>query len=1040
MRAGRIHRALLAAAALLPAPAAAAPGARFARLSVEQGLSQNTVQAVLQDHVGFLWFGTEEGLNRFDGYSFVVFKHDPADPHSLPHDAISALHEDGRRRLWVGTWRGLSLFDRATETFAAVAGIRQRVTAIADGPDGRLWVGTDGDGLFAVDTTERAVQYRHRDDDPASLASNAVSALRFDRQGRLWIGTRNAGLDVMEDGGAKHFRHHLGEQAVYGLAEDAAGSLWIATYGSGLSVRDPGSGRFRQFRHHPGDRANLGSDRLTCVLAGRSGSVWVGTDGAGVRRYDAATGRFVALVHEAADPFSPSQDVIRTLYEDAHGQLWVGTYLGGVNLLERERESFAYFTHRAGDPTGLADPVVTSFLEDARGRLWVGTERGFLHRYDRAAGTFARYRFPSAEAGGVAILALHEDERGRIWAGTYGGGLGRFDPERGSFAVHLPGAEVWAMAEAGGGALWLATGALERFDADRGLITTRHRPPGPEGHSGLRALLRDRRGDVWVGTESGLHVLRQGAAGLAGHRRPGSEGTRQDGAVALHEDRQGRLWVGTHGGGLHRVDPESGEVTAYRSFPSNVVYAVEEDSAGRLWVGTNRGLSRLDPATSEVQNFDLTTGLRSLQFRIGASLRTRRGELMFGSSDGFYDFNPEALTPDTAAPPLVLTSMRVLDRTVSLTRAPSTVDRIALTHRDTVLSLEFAALDHTLPRRNQYAYRMEGLSDAWIPLGGAREVTFTGLDPGRYVFQVKASNSHGVWSESPGAALEIVIQPPWWRTWWFQAASASLLAGLLLALHRARVRHLTADIAERQRTQELRESLRRSETMSAMGTLVAGVAHEVRNPLFSISANLEVLDTEIRRQQPCAETLSIIHAEVRRLRELMEELLAYGRPFSLHCTEEALGEVLGDAAGACDLLARRAEVTLANEVSPALPPVSVDRRRMVQVFQNLLENAIQHSPPGGRILACARGVWWEGRLWLECSIVDGGPGFQPQDLPRLFEPFFTRRHGGTGLGLSIVQRIVTAHGGAVTAENREEGGACMVVRLPAGGFPGRASA
>jgi ligand-binding sensor domain-containing protein/signal transduction histidine kinase len=1034
MRAGRIHRAVLAAALGLPAAAAAAPGARFARLSVEQGLSQNTVQAVLQDHVGFLWFGTEEGLNRFDGYAFVVFRHDPADARSLPHDAISALHEDRQRRLWVGTWSGLSVFDRGTESFTAVAGIRQRVTAIAEGPDGGLWVGTDGDGLFAVDAAQRAVQYRHAEGDPTSLASNAVSALLLDRQGRLWIGTRNAGLDLMEGGGAPRFRHHLGRDAVYGLAEDAAGSLWIATYGSGLSVRDPGSGRLRRFRHRPADRSNLGSDRLTCVLAGRSGSVWVGTDGAGVRRFDATTGRFVALVHEAADPFSPSQDVVRTLYEDAHGQLWVGTYLGGVNLLERERQSFAYFTHRAGEPASLADPVVTSFLEDAQGRLWVGTERGWLHRYDRAGGTFARYRFPSAEAGGVAILALHQDGRGRIWAGTYGGGLGRFDPDRGSFAVHLRGAEVWAMADADGGALWLAaTRALERFDADRGVITARHVPPGPEGHSGLRALLRDHRGDVWVGTESGLHVLRRGAAGLASHRQPGRSGVRQDGAVALHQDGQGRLWVGTHGGGLLRVDPESGAATAYRSFPSNVVYAVEEDSSGRLWVGTNRGLSRLDPATSEVQNFDLTTGLRSLQFRIGASLRTRRGGLLFGSSDGFYDFNPEALTPDTAAPPLVLTSMRVLDRTVSLTRAPSRIDRVALTHRDKVVSLEFAALDHTLPRRNQYAYRMEGLSDAWIPLGGSREVTFTGLDPGRYLFQLKASNSHGVWSESPGAALEIVIQPPWWRTWWFRAASAAVLAGLLLALHRARVRHLTADLAERQRTQELRESLRRSETMSAMGTLVAGVAHEVRNPLFSISANLEVLDTEIRRQQPCAETLEVIHSEVRRLRALMEELLAYGRPFDLHCTEEALGEVLGDAAGACGLLARRAEVTLWNDVSGALPPVRVDRRRMVQVFQNLLENAIQHSPRGGRIRAHGHEVWREGRLWLECSIVDSGPGIEPQDLPRLFEPFFTRRHGGTGLGLSIVQRIVTAHGGAVTAENRQEGGACLVVRLPAGG-------
>jgi signal transduction histidine kinase len=457
-----------------------------------------------------------------------------------------------------------------------------------------------------------------------------------------------------------------------------------------------------------------------------------------------------------------------------------------------------------------------------------------------------------------------------------------------------------------------------------------------------------------------------------------------------------------------------------------VVYAIEEDAAGRLWLSTNQGLVRFDAASGAVESFDLTNGLHSLQFRFGAGLRTRAGRLLFGSSDGFYDFNPEALTPDSHAPPLVLTALRVFNEAVKLPQALSTLERLTLSHRDKVFSLEFAALDRTLPRRNRYAYRMEGLSEQWIQLGGKREVTFTNLDPGRYVFQVKASNSDGVWSEAPGAGLEIVVAPPFWRTAWFRVLSGALLAGVLLAAHVARVRHLKADMA-------LRESLRRSETMSAMGSLVAGVAHEVRNPLFSISANLDLLDTELKRQQPCGETLAIIDSEVRRLRELMEELLEYGRPFSLQCTREPLTEVLAEAAEACGLLARRRDVTLANDISPQLPLATVDRRRLAQVFQNLLENAIQHSPPGSRICASGREVWRDGRLWVECAIVDSGPGFQPQDLPRLFEPFFTKRHGGTGLGLSIVQRIVAAHGGAVAAQNREEGGARMIVSLPADG-------
>lgn len=814
--------------AVLPAAAWGEPPPRFTRLSVEDGLSQGTVQAILQDHVGFLWFGTEEGLNRFDGYSFRVFRHDPKDPRSLPDSMISALHEDRQKRLWVGTQNGLAALDRETETFVRVPSVRERVSTIVEDPDGTLWIGSVGEGVFRRDAVSGVfVQHTPDPRNPASLASHMVSVLHRDRQGRLWIGTRDAGLDLIEDvGGAdrpaaeRRFVHHrhdprdarsLPHNDVLGLVEDGSGNIWVATNGGGLSALDP---KTRLFRRHRAAGSDRGADLLTRLLMDGSGVLWIGSGGAGVQRYEPASNRSFTYRHGPADPRSLSSNVVRSIYEDAAGQIWVGTENGGVNLLKRAHHAFTYVTHSPGDASSLADAGVASFLEDARGRIWVGTEGGWLHRFEPQSGALLRYRFPSAKMGGAAVLSLAQDRRGRIWAGTYRGGLGQFDPERGTFTIyaHRPGDprgsvddSIWAISVEEDGALWLGTNTgLVRFDPEQGESTLHHETYTPGGltYTGVRALLRDRQGNLWVGTLGGLNVRLRGGAGFVRYRHDERDPhSLSSGAVmALHEDRQGHVWVGTLGGGVNRLDPAAGTFTTYRDFPSSAVYRIEEASAGRLWLSTNHGLSRLDPATGRVENFDLTSGLQSLQFHLGASLRTRGGRLMFGSANGFYHFDPDSIRPAVSAPPVVLTYMRPIGDPRSQPIPISTRAEVAVRPDDSAFSLEFAAMDHAVPRRNQYAYRMDGLTGEWIELGARREVTFTNLDPGSYVFRVKASNSDGVWGPA-SAALRIVVAPPFWHTWWFRGLLAAAVALAVVLVHRLRVRQLTARLEERGRTE-----------------------------------------------------------------------------------------------------------------------------------------------------------------------------------------------------------------------------------------------
>jgi PAS domain S-box-containing protein len=807
----------------------ATPSPHFTHLSVEQGLSQSTVQAILQDHAGFIWFGTEEGLNRYDGYTVIVFKHDPKNPESLPDDMVSALHEDREGRLWVGTEHGLCLFDRRTEGFTRVPPVLDRVTGIVEDSDGSLWVGAEGGGVFQRDPHTGA--FRHYQPDPhnpASLVSFRVSALLRDRHNRLWVGTRDGGLELLTEGGK--FLHHrkgadnaksLSGDNVWSIAEDKKGDLWVAVFGGGLNVLDHKTGALRQYRHRANDPSSLPTDLVTSLLVDSSGTLWVGTDGAGVLQYDPEADRFVALTHDATDPSSLSTNVVRILYEDVQQQLWVGTYLGGANLLKKPRGAFDYFTHTATEPSGLSDPSVASFLEDAEGRIWVGTEQGWLNRFEFKTGTFVRYRFPSAIAGGSAIMALHQDRQRRIWVGTYREGLSRFDPASGAFKAYkhkandpksLSDDEIWAIAEDKDGMLWLGTNAgVDRFDPDRGIVTKHMDTLTSEGSSiaGVRALLFDRMGNLWVGSLGGLDLLRPNDDKFIRYRHDehNPHTLSDDVVMSLYEDRHRRLWVGTLGSGLNLLDPATGVFTSYKDFASNVIYGIQEDSSGRLWLSTNRGLARFDVTGGSIDNFDLANGLESLQFHPGASLKTRGGRILFGSVDGFYDFNPDSVKLDTYAPPVVLTSLNILNEPVKLTAALSTRDTITLHHQDKIFTLEFAALDYTFPRRNRYAYRMEGFSDEWAQLGTKREVTFTNLDPGRYVFRFKASNSDGVWNEASTQSVTVMIEPPLWGTWWFRGLSVVTFALLIFAGHRIRIRRLTAYIAQRRRAEDaLRDS------------------------------------------------------------------------------------------------------------------------------------------------------------------------------------------------------------------------------------------
>ena len=1069
---------------------------RFEHLSIDQGLSQNSVFAILQDRTGFLWFGTQDGLNRFDGYRFEVLRRDPADANSLSHNHVRALHEDSGGMLWIGTRDGgLNRYDRRHRTFKRY---RHRpddphslshdlVWAIHEDASGRLWVGTRGGGLSRLDDPEtgRFTNLRHDPGNPRSLSDDRVRAIHEDRDRTLWLGS-DKGLNRLDpdtlavtryllapvgDGAIDstmvlsvhrdvrdrfwvgtqyglvrfhppgegfagearepftYYRHdpsrpnEPSRDSVWDLHEDDRGRLWLATYGGGLLIFDPESETFIRHRHDPNRPRSLSEDKVVDLFEDRSGAFWAGTSGGGLNKLSFRTKAFEHIGRGRGAGPGLSDDMVMSIHEDRQGILWIGTWTGGLNRLDRGGDTVATYRADPDDARKLAYRDVRAILEDSRGRLWVGTERGGLHRFDRATESFIRYRHDPGDPGSLRdndAWVLHEDRAGTLWVGTYGGGLSRYrDPDD----------------------------AFSHFFHDAA-------DPHSLSSDVVRALCEDAEGFLWVGTGGGgLNRLDPGRSGrFVRFRHATGDATRlsSDEILSIAQDRAGRLWIGTHGGGLNRLvgDPSAdgagtGEIrfrhyTEAHGLPSNVVYGILEDAEGALWMSTNRGLARFDPATETFRNYDVTDGLQSNEFNSGAYFENSRGEMFFGGIHGVNAFRPEQIRDNPFVPPVVLTSFKVFNEDVVLDTELARLPSVVLEHDQSVVSFEFAALSFTAPQKNRYAYQLSGFRDRWIELGTERDVTFTNLDPGTYTLRVRGSNDDGVWNRD-GLTLKVVVEPPFWRTWWFTALSALAAAGLLLASHRLRTRRmrrhnlaLKAEVAERKRAESALERLvGELETKNVelearnaeMERFTYTLSHDLKTPLVTIKGFLGLLKRDVAagNAERVARDVRQIAGAADRMARLLGELLELSRVGRVTHVPETVG-LTRLAHEAAEMVAERiAARGVELEIEPEMPAVFGDRARLLEVFQNLIDNAVTFmgDQPAPRIEISARLRGGE----VLCRVRDNGIGIDPRYHENVFG-LFNRLDpdiDGTGIGLALVKRIVEVHGGRVWVESEGEG-------------------
>lgn len=1058
------------AVVLVAAGAAAAPPqeARFAAYSIRDGLSQNTVSALVQDHHGFLWIGTWDGLNRFDGYEFRVYRPDPDDEGAISDSLVSALALTPDGNLWIGTRHGgLNHYHRARDRFLVLptgegpaALPSKRIEALLVAQDESLWAATDNGVFRILGPPERPTIER--------VMPGRSMALAQGPDGVVWIG--------MEDGAL--YRHEGGEPvpvslwqddppvAIRAILADRADETWIATFSAEV-FRVQGDDVVTRFPLGVGDEHEPG--RFRSLARDPDGGLWVGGLGAGLVYFDPDSNTRRAFSQQRLDPHGLQHDDVLALLVDRERTLWIGTLSGGLARLVLGGTGLLHYRHQPEQPHSLNHNTVTAFAQLADGTLLVGTDGGSINALDAETGRFTVMRIAADGGEGIArVWALHLDRREGLWAGTWGGGLYHRPAGADEFAAvaSVPGKIITSLA-GDGESLWVgsADGGLAQLDL-AGTLLAHHLlgdAPGVAGSISVTSLLAEPGGDLWVGTWSaGVARLEPDTGRLAWlHDATGSARQPQHRVRALARGRDGVLWVGT-AAGLGRIDPERQRIEhlgTRHGLPGGTIYGIVEDGDGRLWLSTNSGLVRFDPANPGTRLFTPEEGVQDYEFNGGAYIALPGGRAAFGGVNGFNIVDPAAVRPASTPAKVVITDFMLFGRSVHpeaepaespLPVAASELTALQLAHRYNMLGFRFAAPLALAPRQLRYAYRLDGFDDDWrIAAPEDRLAVYTNLSPGRYQLRVRAVGADDAVSGEE-RLIELRIHPPWWGSApaYIAYAAFALLAlvGLVQWRTVALRRHATALQAQvRARTRRLAEQNRLieeqarhlGEALRTKEQLFARVSHEFRTPLALIIGPIESMLIRERRGHDAA-WLRVMRRHARRLLALVDQLLGLAQvseEAAVHRSPQHVSAVVRGTVAAFDSVAVKRGVVLSlgrvEDAWALATPETLER-----IITNLVSNAVKYTQPGGHVTVSVVA----GDPWVQVVVSDDGPGIPEDEHERIFEPFY-RVHDheqGTGLGLALVRECAAALGGSVAVDSAVGHGATFTVRLaasPAGTAP-----
>jgi len=1082
-------RAALRAASLIViagfALAAGSPGVplQFKHLTAEDGLSHSWVRAILQDSQGFIWLGTNAGLNRYDGYSFRIYRHENENPHSLLNASVNCLLQDNRGRLWIGHESGLSLYRPQTDDFenfsstaqagrgvAVLPGLGTAIRCIVQDVSGGLWLASDAGLLLFHPDTRRLITYRHDPKNNQSIGSDEVRFIVRDKGDDLWLAVGD-GLNRFDRGTQRITRYPITgvhSTDLTQLAIDRFHYLWIGT-DDGLCRFDldqPAQSVVECFRHDPADPHSLASDYARVLFADPEGNVWIGTENGGLDRFDYETNTFLHCRTDPNNPSSLNNDSVYSLFEDRTGILWVGTFAGGVNLTRRNQDAILHFTTLPGNAESLSYNSITDFCEDKQGYVWISTDGGGLDRFDPRTREFQHWTSRNSRLTRDAVLDVFEDE-GSLLIGTWAGGLNILDPPKRTFRAmttrnsNLPSNSIFEIAKDRRGRLLLGSYQRGLLVHDSLNDTWRSYLPDQNPFRDANALLlqEDSDGDFFVGTETGLMIFHPADDSLETFHHSDFDLCSISGerVYAVVEMGEGIYYVGTDQG-LDRFNKKAGIFTRVNApLPGSEIRSMAKDKRGEIWIGTNRGLCRYNPVTGQVKYYTKGDGTLGNDYNRCAYLVTRDGTIYLGGlNNGFNIIYPNRITENRIPPSVVITDFKIANRSVvpgkdSPLRQPIGVTtKIELSHSQSSFSFELAALDFSNPDRNRYAFKLDGFDREWNQVGSQRWATYTNISPGNYVFRARASNADGYWNEQ-GISVALKIDPPLWGTVWFRLlvvgfALSAFFTKVLSARRRRRVlesmnTQLNAEILHarkaeeglreardqleqkvRERTAELTERANQLRTLA--GELTLAEQRERRHLAKLLHDHLQQLlvGAKFRVALLCQAKDPGVKQAAEEVQALLTESIQASRSLTAELSPPILHEG-GLAAGLewlADWMHDKHGLMVGLTAEEDLTAAAEDVSILLfESVRELLFNVVKHAKVRSASVRLER---VEGRM-LKISVRDTGKGFDPHAAE------FSRE----GFGLFSIRERLSLVGGRLEIQSGPGRGSVLTLIAPLAG-------